>query len=62
MNQFPTPDSRMYEFKYLAFLSYTARHFRKWSKKHKTASLILVIFLILFAVSVAVLVIYNYRR
>ncbi len=62
MNQFPTPDSRLYEFKYLAFLSYTAKRFKKWSKKHKKASKIILIFLIDFAVFVTALIIYNYKK
>ncbi|MCD6427814.1 MAG: hypothetical protein J7L03_06965 [Caldisericaceae bacterium] len=36
MNGMPIPDERMDQFKYLAFLSYTAKHFKKLSKKKKT--------------------------
>lgn len=39
MNGMPIPDERMDEFKYLAFLSYTAKHFKKLSKKKKTLNL-----------------------
>ncbi len=40
MKGMPIPDERMEEFKYLAFLSYTAKHFKKLSKKKKVLVLL----------------------
>ncbi len=54
MNGMPIPDERMEEFKYLAFLSFAAKHFRKLSKKKKmllflaTGLLVAIVVLIVF--------------
>ncbi len=48
MYPIPGSDQRMDEFKYLAFLSFTARHFKKWSKKSKV-----IFFTVIFVIIAA---------
>ncbi len=43
MNGMPLPDERMDEFKYLAFLSYTAKHGRKIFKNKKARIILIII-------------------
>ena len=50
MYPIPGSDQRMDEFKYLAFLSFTAKHFKNWSKKSKII-FFTVIFIIIAAIA-----------
>ncbi len=50
MYPIPGSDQRMDEFKYLAFLSFTAKHFKKWSKKSKVI-FFTVIFIIIAVIA-----------
>ncbi|GEM_PF-3142409 len=59
MNGMPLPDERMEEFKYLAFLSYTAKHGRKIFK-NKKARIILII--IIAAIVAAIVFFYAFYR
>ena len=48
MYPIPGSDQRMNEFKYLAFFSFTARHFKNWSKKSKV-----IFFTVIFVIIAA---------
>lgn len=50
MYPIPGSDQRMDEFKYLAFLSFTAKHFKKWSKKSK-----MIFFTVIFVIIAAII-------